>query len=265
MTAVVAVPVVLKLSNDRKVSPLSKFAKAAQRWEPEVPNAFGLPAGPQGSCPGATDVCASVCYAARTERVFTSASRLVNHNLAALQACGDDIDAMAALLGDAVATFKAKAAKVSKLRGVDVPLVFRIHWDGDFFSTAYAQAWRKVILANADVQFWAYTRSFVPSCNVVPDLHDVPNLALYLSVDSANQAWAGVILGLYPTVKAAVMAETFDQGQEAMVALRGRRAPKCPENAQKVGLVNDSGQGACVTCGLCVEGRRDVLFSTTNK
>lgn len=251
----------LKLSNDRKVSPVSKWAKAAERFEPEVPNAFGLPAGPEGSCPGATDLCRKVCYAAATERRYTSASKLVEHNLAELQAAGT-VDGMVELLDNMIGRYIAACERIERLRKRSVQRLFRIHWDGDFFSVDYAEAWRIVMLRHPDVQFWAYTRSFVPACNVVPTLHDVPNLSLYLSVDAHNEAWANVMVNIYG-VRLAVMADTFDDAQGRMVELRGKRAPKCPENARKVPLVNDKGEGACVTCGLCIFGRQDVLFSTS--
>jgi len=150
----------LKLSSDRKVSPVSKWSNGNKRWEPMVPNAFGLLAGDDGgSCPGATDACKSVCYAARTERVFSSARRLVAHNLELLRAA-DGVDGMADLLEQAVGAFKLAHRKAEAKSGSSVPMVFRIHWDGDFFSTDYAEAWAQVIRSNSDVQFWAYTRSF---------------------------------------------------------------------------------------------------------
>ncbi len=43
----------------------------------------------------------------------------------------------------------------------EAPKLFRIHWDGDFFSDTYTFAWKHVILNNPDIQFWVYTR--VPS------------------------------------------------------------------------------------------------------
>ena len=39
--------------------------------------------------------------------------------------------------------------------------LFRIHWDGDFFSDLYAAAWKETILANPDVQFWVDRKSVV--------------------------------------------------------------------------------------------------------
>ncbi len=249
----------LTLSRDRKVSPRSRWSNANQRWEPVSANSFGLPA--VISCPGATDQCRAVCYAARTERTFTSAGRLVSRNWEALQACGDNVDAMASLLRATIDAWELEHNK----RSPDAAKVFRIHWDGDFYSIPYAEAWRRVILATPHVRYWAYTRSFVPACDVVPTLATLPNLALYLSVDRYNVAWADVVTALYPTVRVATMADTFADAADLSVALRDRNAPACPENAKRVPLVDDDGTGACVTCGLCVNGRADVRFSISHK
>ncbi len=253
----------LSLSYDRKVSPSSALHKKG--YVPRIGNAFGLPAGTAGSCPGATLACEGVCYAARTENTYKAAGALVRRNFEALQACNGHVPATADLLDTLVADFLAEHRKVEARTGHTMAPVFRIHWDGDFFSVAYAEAWRRIILANPDVQFWAYTRSFLPNVNVIPTLHGLGNLALYISVDKFNEEWAKVILSLYPQVQAAVLDTTFEEGQERVQFLTGRKAPKCPENARKVPLVNDEGEGACVTCGLCVFGRAPVLFSTTKK
>ena len=56
----------LKRSFDRKVAnAVSKNGKQAA-----IANTFGLPAGKNYSCPNATSVCESVCYAGRLERVY---------------------------------------------------------------------------------------------------------------------------------------------------------------------------------------------------
>ena len=259
---------VLNLTADRKVSPLSRWT-TSKGWTPDILNAFGLSAGV--SCPGATVHCIGTadkrgpCYALALETQWTSVRNLAQHNYDTLQACGDDVDAMVALLAAAMVVYRASHAKAERRTGRLLPMVFRIHWDGDYYSTAYAEAWRRVILANPDVRFWSYTRSFVPACDVTPILSDLPNLALYLSVDDANDAWARVALTLRPSLLVARMAPTVAEGRDAVVAMGRRRAPACPENVKRVPMVNDAGEGACVTCGLCIDGRRDVIFSTTNR
>lgn len=242
----------LKLSNDRKVSPLSRWKESSKRWEPMVPNAFGLPAGKQGSCPGETPFC-NGCYAARTEKVFTSAGRLVAHNLDLLQ--GTDTAGMVALLVEAVNAFEAKATK----HGAEK--VFRIHWDGDLFSMDYARAWGRVIRMFPNVQFWLYTRSF----EFVAPFEGVANVGVYLSVDEYNATAAKQAKQANPWVKLAFCADTWEATEALAASFEGeRKGPRCPELTGKLAMVGADGKGACVTCGLCVFGKNNVRFSKSH-
>lgn len=239
----------LTTSRDAKTTPLMLTKP--------VPNSFGLPSG--ASCPGATVLCRKVCYANRAERRRTEVARAMDRNLAALQACGDDVETMATLLRNVVQT------SVSAMHRHDVPLIFRIHWDGDFFSLAYAQAWATVIAEHPDVQFWAYTRSF----DAVPTLAELPNLQLYLSADAFNFGAALDVATRFPQVRLAVMAINF-RGAEALHRATNRPAAvRCPENAKRLPLTvtgrDGKRKGACAACGLCLRGARDVLFATTRK
>jgi len=56
----------LKRSNDRKVA----NAVSPNGKTPTIANTFGLPAGKEYSCPGATSICESVCYAGKLEKVY---------------------------------------------------------------------------------------------------------------------------------------------------------------------------------------------------
>lgn len=262
--------VALKLSGDRKVSPTMRVKRDGKTADIKVYNTFGLPAGV--TCPGMTAACETVCYARRTENTYRSAGALVRHNYETLVAHGDDVAGLAKELHSVVAVWRLQAAKHA------APLVFRIHWDGDFYSLAYAEAWRDVMARFPEVQFWAYTRSFVEACDVTPILADVPNLALYLSVDEHNAARAAVVLAQYPRLKAATLGETSDDAAVILAQLGRSNAPKCPENVKRLPLMvaqsgkrteavqpGDTAQGACVACGLCVEGRADVRFATKKR
>lgn len=246
----------LKLSNDRKVSPLSRWEAGQKRWAPVVPNAFGLSAGPEGSCPGATEFCKG-CYAANLERAFPSAGRLVAGNLEALRACGSNVSAMVALLADMMDRFEAACVKADKRAGRTVERVFRIHWDGDFYSAQYAAAWAIVIRQRPQVRFWAYTRSF----DYVSQLAGLDNLTLYLSVDEFNAAAAQETLAANPWVLLALCGETWDDTEVLAHKVAGRNAPKCPELTGRTDLVSPEGVGACVTCGLCIRGTNNVRFA----
>lgn len=248
----------LKLSGDRKVSPLIR--RQGSKDSVQVLNSFGLPAGT--SCPGMTPFCES-CYAKGSETAFPSAARLVAHNLAELQSANTVIG-MTDLLQEMLATFRRQALKKG------AALRFRIHWDGDFYSLPYAQAWRQTILENPDIRFWAYTRTFQPDLNIVPVLRGLKNLALYLSVDQWNEARAKVVKRTDPWVLLAGCSETFSESPVS--------GPKCPENAKRIPLVmaldgrrttpvlvGDDAQGACNACGLCIEGRGNVQFAVKKR
>jgi hypothetical protein len=162
-------------------------------------------------------------------------------------------------LGEIIGEFRADCKKW------DAPMEFRIHHDGDFFSREYAQAWGIVIAANPDIQFWAYTRSFVPACNVVDILADIPNLSLYLSIDADNARDAADVLASFPNVKSATLADTFDDATEIMLSVgRVRPGGACPELRGSIPLITPNG-GACHSCQLCVVGKADIRFSIGGK
>ena len=237
----------LKRSNDRKVANLvTKNGKQAA-----IANTFGLPAGKAFSCPGATSVCESVCYAGKLEKLFKGVKANLLHNWELLKDA--DHDTMSLLLTDMINDFKADCIKK------DAPMLFRIHWDGDFFSDTYAYAWKQVIMDYRFVQFWVYTR--VESAALM--LKDQPNLSLYYSTDSENKA-IGIGLKTEHGIKLAYLAKNFAEGQADMKALTNKPGAKCPENAKRIPLISNAGS-ACVSCSLCVYSKSDVVFSATKK
>lgn len=247
----------LHLTCDRKVSPHGWHQESRDRWVALVPNSFGLPAG--DTCPGRTPFCDS-CYAADNERMM-GVGEAVAHNYELLQRAGT-VEAMFDLIEEAVGCYHGEAERL-KLPAPD--RIFRIHWDGDFFSVDYARAWAQAILRFPDVRFWAYTRSFTDPVNVVPVLAGLPNLALYLSVDEHNAADAAPVLAAHPAVRVAACADDYRTGREVAGPLAsGRKAVVCPENAERLPLM-EKGRGACVVCQLCPQGRRDIIFSTTHQ
>jgi hypothetical protein len=234
-------------SKDRKVanavSPNGKTATIA--------NTFGLPAGKAFSCPGATSVCESVCYAGKLEKLFKGVKVNLLHNWDLLKDA--DTETMTALLTDMINDFSADCEKKS------APKLFRIHWDGDFFNDDYAQAWKTVITNNTDIQFWVYTR--VKSAALI--LKDIPNLSLYYSTDSENKS-VGVTLKNDHGVKLAYLAKNFEVGQADMKEMIGKVGAKCPENKKAIPLISTKGS-ACVSCSLCVYSKSDIVFSATKK
>jgi hypothetical protein len=234
-------------SKDRKVANLvTPNGKQAS-----IANTFGLPAGKAYSCPGATSVCESVCYAGKLEKVFPTVKKNLLHNWSLLKDA--DGETMVRLLNEMITEFKADCVKR------EAPMLFRIHWDGDFFNDTYAYAWKVVIDKHPDIQFWVYTR--VKSAAVI--LKDVSNLSLYFSADSENVKTA-VDLKINSGVRMAYLAKNFAIGQADVKEMIGKPAAKCPENNKQIPLISTNGS-ACVSCSLCVYSKSDIIFSATKK
>jgi len=237
----------LKRSKDRKVANLvTKNGKQAA-----IANTFGLPAGKAFSCPGATSVCESVCYAGKLERLFPAVKTNLLHNWALLKDA--DHDTMVGLLDEMIAGFIVDCNKK------DAPKLFRIHWDGDFFSDTYTYAWKTVINKYSDVQFWVYTR--VSSAALI--LKGIDNLSLYFSADSENVKTA-VDLKINNGIRMAYLAKNFATGKEDVKQMIGKPAAKCPENNKQIPLISTNGS-ACVSCSLCVYSKSDIIFSSSKK
>jgi hypothetical protein len=216
-----------------------------------IANTFGLPAGKDYSCPGATSVCESVCYAGKLEKVFPSVKVNLLHNWELLR--NADGLTMVMLLEEMIGDFVADCEKKN------APKLFRIHWDGDFFNDTYTNAWKVVINNNPDIQFWVYTR--VKSAALI--LKDIPNLSLYFSTDSENVK-VGVDLKINSGVRLAYLAKNFAIGQADMKEMIGKPGAKCPENNKQIPLISNAGS-ACVSCSLCVYSKADIVFSATKK
>lgn len=213
-------------------------------------NSFGLPAGL--SCPGMTSVCQSICYAGKIEKVYPNVRKLLTHNWDLLKDA--TMSEMVVLIDEMITQFSKECDK----RGLDKK--FRIHWDGDFFSADYAFAWSTVINMHPDVQFWAYTRSF----EYVKCFEGLDNLALYLSVDSANIEYAKITRKEFPFVRWAFLADTMADGAVGMKEETGRPGAMCPENIKRIPLIADK-KGACISCGICVDGKADVRFAISKR
>ena len=237
----------LKRSKDRKVA----NAVTPNGKQASIANTFGLPAGKAFSCPGATSVCESVCYAGKLEKVFPTVKVNLLHNWALLKDA--DAETMVRLLNEMIVDFKNDCIKK------DAPKLFRIHWDGDFFNDTYAYAWKVVIDKHEDVQFWVYTR--VKSAALI--LKDVSNLSLYFSADSENVKTA-VDLKINSGVRMAYLAKNFAIGQADVKEMIGKPAAKCPENNKQIPLISTNGS-ACVSCSLCVYSKSDIVFSSSKK
>jgi hypothetical protein len=234
-------------SKDRKVT----NAVSPNGKTPTIANTFGLPAGKSYSCPGATSVCESVCYAGKLEKVFPTVKKNLLHNWELLKDA--DSDTMVSLLSEMIDEFIKDCDKRNAQK------LFRIHWDGDFFNDTYTYAWKTVILNNPSIQFWVYTR--VKSAALI--LKDTANLSLYYSTDSENVK-IGVDLKNTHGIRLAYLAKNFAVGQADMKAMIGKVGAKCPENNKQIPLISTKGS-ACVSCSLCVYSKSDIVFSSSKK
>lgn len=232
----------LTRSKDRKVT-----NHVMPSGAPGIANAFGLPAGKGFSCPEATSFCSKICYAGKLEKVYKGVKAVLVRNFDMLK--DSSLDDMVELLDEMLWDFErdCEKRKASKL--------FRIHWDGDFFSPTYVAAWARVIKSHPEVRFWAYTR--VATAALFLQAQKLDNLSLYFSADPDN-----VDVARHLEAKGLLIAyvdTSFDAGKAQFA-----KATRCPENNNPKGfpLITDKGS-ACVRCGLCINGRKSVLFSTT--
>jgi hypothetical protein len=232
----------LKRSNDRKVTNLA----TPNGKRSAIANTFGLPSGKNYSCPYATSICERICYAGKLEKMYSSVREVLLHNWNMLKDA--DLETMANLLDDMVAAFRLEC------KAKDAEMIFRIHWDGDFFSDTYTKAWRAVILLNPDIKFWVYTRN----PHAARMLRDIDNLSLYYSADNENHELAP------EGVKIAYLSDTFSQAKQAMLGLTGKPGASCPEQLKRIPLISEKG-GACAVCRLCVDGKSDIRFSISKR
>ena len=237
----------LTRSKDRKVT----NAVSPNGKTPTIANTFGLPAGKNFSCPGATSICETVCYAGKLEKIYKGVKAVLLNNWEQLKDA--DHDRMFSLINEMIIDFKKDCDKRNAEK------LFRIHWDGDFFNDTYAIAWKDVINTHPDIQFWVYTR--VKSAAII--LKDIPNLSLYYSTDSENVK-IGTDLKINHGVRLAYLAKNFAIGQADMKAMIGKPGAKCPENKKAIPLISTNGS-ACVSCGLCVYSKADIVFSSSKK
>jgi ferredoxin len=237
----------LKRSNDRKVTNLvTKNGKQSA-----IANTFGLPAGKAYSCPGATSICESVCYAGKLEKVYKGVRAVLLHNWELLR--NADEPTMVSLIESMIIDFKKDCDKKNAEK------LFRIHWDGDFFNDTYTRAWKTVINNNTDIQFWVYTR--VKSAALI--LNNISNLSLYYSTDDENKE-TGHELKVNEGIRLAYLGKNFAVTESVMKELTGKPGAKCPENMKSIPLISSAGS-ACVSCGLCVYGKADIRFSASKK
>jgi len=185
--------------------------------------------------------------------MYVAVKDILVRNWEALQ--GLDVSGMETLLTEMIADFVKETDRINA-KGNKATYDFRIHWDGDFFSRDYAEAWKRTMLAFPTVRFWAYTRTL----DVVDILVTVPNLSLYLSSDPVNRDAVNEASMAYG-VPVASVADTF---AEARASLPEGKAYDCPENGKRMPLITPKGS-ACLSCGICPDKRGNVTFAVKGR
>ena len=197
---------------------------------------FSLPA--VTTCPGASRLCQTLCYARKGRFVFADVQRAYQRNLE-LSRRPD---------------FAAKAIRRIRNQGI---LWLRLHTSGDFYDPTYTARWKQVVRACPRTTFFAYTRSWqVPAIlEELILLAAEPNVFLWFSCDRQTGQPP-----LVPRVRRAWMAADDADVPAFPVDLvfRNRRASPlkrlcgvlvCPTNQK----VRRKEKITCSTCRLCFE------------
>ena len=212
---------------------------------------FSLPS--VDTCPGASALCKSVCYAARYEKRWKSTRRKYELNLATFN------------VTDMV-------AEIKKVK----PKVVRIHVSGDFYSVEYAEQWLEIVRSCPEVTFYAYTRSWAIGGKrdsilyVLSQMEDEDNCTILWSVDpsmvGASKVDVSPLFNGGANINRRVALLTphgYSWGINASTGLLSWKPSKklrvvdCPEMTGK----SDS----CSTCQLCfhrtLRKRHDIVIN----
>lgn len=128
---------------------------------------FNLPAGPEYTCPGATPLCAKVCYA---KKAYVTTGKTYKGRLYRFE------------VAKSKDFLKKIIAELSVLKAWGIKKV-RIHESGDFFSQKYLNDWVKVMKTFPEINFLAYTKSFDLDFKEAAKL---PNFNLIWSIDKTT-------------------------------------------------------------------------------
>lgn len=192
-----------------------------------------------GTCPGASEECQAICYAARPVAEDGAVAEMwaANSQTADVPALPDD----ATLL--------------------------RLHVSGDFDSYDYIVNWIARMVERPDVTMWVYTRSWrIPELlPALEQLRALPNVQMFASMDvsvpeEAPAGWRRAWIdgdpraGIVHSIRAHdTLAEGFRAFETQPTQANGIKALICPEETKHV--------ANCEECGFCFKGQRnDVVF-----
>ncbi len=205
--------------------------------------AAGLPSGTsEGTCPGSTEECESICYAKRV--VDTPVWGVWERNSESETLPWPEDDPLPA----------------------DAKIV-RIHVSGDFTTVSYIEQWIALATKRPEVLFFGYTRSWRESMLLPPleRFRALLNVQLFASMDKSmaelppdgwRRAWLEddirAISGSGPGAEQG-LEFWLGEGMHNFKAVDGEPVYVCPEETGR--------KPNCQTCGYCVRGTRgDVVF-----
>lgn len=145
----------------------------------------------------------------------------------------------------------------------DEQSIYRIHWAGDIFNATYAKALYETMAEFSSIAFWIYTRSWV---FLKDEYFTIPNVATFLSVDSANLDdfmpwWTSRMdsKNLRNMLNIAYMGTEVPPSLRQCARLNKLQYTACPVDSGKLKT-----KGACDTCRACVYGGgKFIYFKTT--
>lgn len=100
---------------------------------------FSIPAG--STCPGKTDLCSNLCYAAKGFFVMPAVKKSLDENLTKSKS-------------DEFVNWVTAEIVKNKIK------ILRVHVAGDMFSLDYANSWYQVMKSCPDTRFFLYSRSW---------------------------------------------------------------------------------------------------------
>lgn len=224
-----------------------KHALGIEPWGDLVkdPRALAPVTAMQGTCPGATEECQAICYAARPVEQAVGYESMFPFVMWQHNSTREDVPPIP-----------------------DDCKILRIHVSGDFTSIDYIAAWYNRLKERPDVRAFAYTRSWrVPELLAALEaLRTLPNLQLFASMDKSTtelppegwrRAWIADDLrlsgdphedGSFNDRNQLVWASADDRWTDPI-----GRSFVCPE---------ETGHKAnCAECRYCIDGKRnDVTF-----
>lgn len=187
--------------------------------------AFSLPAGPDFTCPKATEACKD-CYASKGRHIFSSVQTAFMRNWVTFSFFERNNDI--AGIADALLVIIKNAP------------IFRIHESGDFANQFAVDAWAEVARRKPETKFWFYTRSFHLDFSKLVSL---PNVSAFASSDAYNKKEAKAFAKKF---KIKLAFGPWDSKAE-----KPENSFVCPATNGKIKL-----DAACMNCRLCVDKKK---------